>query len=64
MTDDDIEELRRELLDAHDSRSTGVNPARPARRPCCERQRRQIAEQSELVGEAVRSIWLLAPPAP
>jgi hypothetical protein len=63
MTDDDIEELRRELLDAHDSRSPEVNPARPARRPSCERQRRQIAEQDELVGEAVRSIGLLAPPA-
>jgi hypothetical protein len=63
MTDDDIEELRRELLDAHDSRTSGVNPARPARRPSCERQWQQIAEQDELVGEAVQSIRLLAPPA-
>jgi hypothetical protein len=29
MTDDDIEELRRKLLDAHDSRSPRVNPPGP-----------------------------------
>ncbi|MBV8701744.1 hypothetical protein [Bradyrhizobium sp.] len=64
MIDDEIEELRRDLLDAHDNRSPGVNPVRPARRPCYERQRLQIAARDELVGEAVRTIRLLAPPAP
>ena len=64
MIDDDIEKLRRDLLDAHDNRSPGVNPVRAARRPCYERQRQQIAAQDELAGETVRSIRLLAPPAP
>ena len=64
MIDDDIEELRRDLLDAHDNRSPGVNPVRTARRPCYERQRQQIAAQDELVGETVRTIRLLATPAP
>ena len=64
MTDDEIEELRRDLLDAHDNRSPGVNPVRAARRPCYERQRQQIAARDELVGEIVRTIRLLAPPAP
>ncbi len=64
MTDDDIEELRRDLLNAHDSREPGVNPVRPARRPCYERQRQHIAAGDELVGEAVRTIRLLASPAP
>jgi hypothetical protein len=60
MTDDDIEGLRRDLLDAHDSRAPAVNPVRPARRPCYERQQRQIAED-ELVGEAVRTARLPTP---
>jgi hypothetical protein len=63
MIDNDIEELRRDLLDAHDNRSPGVNPVRAARRPYYARQRRQIAAQDELVGETVRTIRLLAPPA-
>ena len=63
MIDDEIEELRRDLLDGHDSRLSGVNPVRPARRPCYERQRQQIAAQDGLAGEAVRTISLLAPPA-